>query len=62
MSAWRCSTNRNGETTVKKTIDKRDEKRILTRRVAKQLDQTELKAVSGAGTCSNCKCDDCGQL
>jgi hypothetical protein len=46
---------------VKKN-DKRDEKRILTRRVAKQLDQNELKAVSGAGTCSDCKCDDCGQL
>ena len=46
-----------------KKNEKRDEKRILTRRVAKQLGQTELKAVAGGGTsCSNGCPDDCQQF
>jgi hypothetical protein len=36
----------HGEATVKKN-DKHDEKRILTRRVAKQLDDAALKAAAG---------------
>jgi hypothetical protein len=43
-------------------IEKNDKRRILGRRVARELTPKELKAVGGGTTsCSDCRADDCDQ-
>jgi len=44
-------------------IKKNEERRILGRRVAKDLTPKELKSVGGGTTsCSGCQADDCDQM